>query len=140
MANVATVADQTATAHLFDLGISSTPLPRENCPDVQEACGQAPSGGSPEISAERLSAEVLYAQILGGPTRVGLDGESVVAGEGMFDDLGCTACHAQRWETGAHKVEALGYQVMYPYTDLLLHDMGEGLSDGRSDGTTTPTE
>lgn len=75
-ANVATVADQTATAYLFDLGITSTPLPTENCPDGQGACRQAPSGGSPEISAERLSAVVLYAQTLGVPARVGLDDES----------------------------------------------------------------
>jgi CxxC motif-containing protein (DUF1111 family) len=34
----------------------------------------------------------------------------------------------------------MAFQTIYPYTDLLLHDMGEGLSDGRSDGSASPTE
>ncbi len=139
-ANVATVADQVATAYLFDLGITSPPFPTENCPGPQDSCQQAPPGGSPEISAERLAAVVLYAQTLAVPARIGLDDTSVIAGEQLFDQLGCAACHTKRWETGAHEVESLSYQAIYPYTDMLLHDMGEGLSDGRRDGTAFPTE
>jgi CxxC motif-containing protein (DUF1111 family) len=83
---------------------------------------------------------VFYAQTLGVPARAGVDDESVIAGEQLFDSIGCTACHTTRWETGAHDVESLSHQVIYPYTDLLLHDMGEDLSDGRTDGTATASE
>ena len=71
---------------------------------------------------------------------MGVDDESVIAGEIVFENLGCAACHRGRWDTGTHEVGALAYQAIYPYTDLLLHDMGEDLSDGRSDGTASPTE
>jgi CxxC motif-containing protein (DUF1111 family) len=139
-ANVATVADQAAIAYLFDLGITSPRFPAENCPEEQTSCRDAPSGGYPEISAERLAAVVFYAQTLGVPARSGVDDESVIAGEKLFGDIGCTACHTRRWETGAHEVGSLSYQVIYPYTDMLLHDMGEDLSDGRADGTATASE
>ena len=139
-ANVATVADQAAIAYLFDLGITSPRFPAENCPEEQTTCRGALSGGSPEISAERLAAVVFYAQTLGVPARVGLDDQSVTAGQQLFDDVGCTACHKRRWETGAHEVESLSYQTIYPYTDMLLHDMGDDLSDGRNDGTATASE
>ena len=46
---------------------------------------------------------------------------------------GCAACHSPRHNTGKHEVPALSGQVIFPYTDLLLHDMGEGLADGRPD-------
>lgn len=139
-ANVATVADQAAIAYLFDLGITSPRFPAQNCPEEQITCGDAPSGGMPEISAERLAAVVFYAQTLGVPARSGVDDESVIAGEQLFDDIGCIACHTRRWETGAHEVESLANQVIYPYTDMLLHDMGEDLSDGRTDGTASASE
>lgn len=139
-ANVATVAEQAAIAYLFDLGITSPRFPAENCPEVQTTCREAPSGGFPEISAERLAAVVFYAQTLGVPARTSVDDESVIGGEHLFDDIGCTACHTRRWETGAHEVESLSYQVIYPYTDMLLHDMGEDLSDARTDGTATALE
>jgi len=138
--NVATVADQAAIAYHFDLGITSPRFPAENCPEEQITCTDAASGGFPEISAERLAAVVFYAQTLGVPTRVGVDDESVIAGEQLFDDIDCTACHTRRWVTGIHEVESLSHQVIYPYTDMLLHDMGEDLSDGRTDGTATASE
>ena len=51
------------------------------------------------------------------------DDESVIAGEYVCDGLGRAACHTKRWETGSHAIEPLADQVIYPYTDLLLHDM-----------------
>ena len=58
----------------------------------------------------------------------------------IFDEVGCIACHTRRFTTGDHEVGALAGQVIYPYTDLLLHDMGPGLSDGRRDGTASAQE
>ncbi len=139
-ANVATIAEQAAVAYLLDMGITSTMLPDENCPIAQVACGAAPSGGEPEISASRFADVVFYTATLAPPSRPFADDESVVAGERVFGELGCVACHVQRFETGDHEIAALSGQTIYPYTDLLLHDMGAGLSDGRTDGAASATE
>ncbi|MCZ7532222.1 MAG: thiol oxidoreductase [Acidimicrobiia bacterium] len=139
-ANIATVADQTALAYLLDLGITSPMMPDENCPIGQVACSEAPTGGNPEISSDRIGAVVFYAQTLGVPARVGLDDASVIRGQAIFESIGCDACHIERWKTGDHEVDALANQTIYPFTDMLLHDMGEGLGDGRTDGTAGPTE
>jgi len=138
--NVASVADQTAIAYLLDMGITSPLLPNENCPPIQGACGRAPSGGDPEISLERFEDVVFYAQTLAVPGRPFASDESIVDGQRQFEALGCSGCHVQKWETGDHPVQALAGQTIYPYTDLLLHDMGEALSDGRRDGSATATE
>lgn len=139
-ANVASVADQTAIAYLLDIGITSPLLPAENCPVVQTGCAGLPSGGSPEISEERFAAVVAYAQTLAVPGRPSADDTTVREGGSLFDDIGCSSCHVARWTTGDHAIEALSGQAIIPYTDLLLHDMGPELSDGRSDGLAGPTE
>ena len=139
-ANVASISDQTALAYLFDMGITSPPLPNENCPQVQLACKNAASGGSPEISSDRLDAVIFYSQTLAVPARTGMADASVVAGEKLFESLDCSVCHIPRWQTGSHTVDALSDQTIIPYTDMLLHDMGSSLTDGRSDGTASATE
>lgn len=64
----------------------------------------------------------------------------MIRGQAIFESIGCDACHIERWKTGDHEVDALANQTIYPFTDMLLHDMGEGLGDGRTDGTAGPTE
>jgi CxxC motif-containing protein (DUF1111 family) len=61
-------------------------------------------------------------------------------GEAAFAALGCASCHAPVLETGPHALEALNHRTIHPYTDLLLHDMGDGLADGRPDGEATGRE
>jgi len=139
-ANVASVADQTAIAYLLDLGITSPLLPTENCPSIQTGCAGLPSGGAPEISEERFAAVVAYAQTLAVPGRPSAGDTTVQEGGVLFDDIGCSSCHVAQWTTGEHAIEALSGQAIIPYTDLLLHDMGPELSDGRSDGVASPTE
>ena len=139
-ANVGSIEDQAALAYHLDLGITTPMFPGENCPTAQIACASSPSGGSPEISADRLAAVVFYLQTLAVPARTDLRHESVLAGSDLFAELGCAACHRPTWNTGEHSVEAVAHQTIYPYTDLLLHDMGDGLGDGRADGSASATE
>ena len=61
-------------------------------------------------------------------------------GAELFRDLGCASCHTATLTTGATDIDALSNQTIHPYTDLLLHDMGEGLADHRPDGEATGTE
>jgi CxxC motif-containing protein (DUF1111 family) len=133
-ASVPTVAQQVAGAFLGDIGITSDLQPEENCTVPQQACLDALNGGSPEIESDLFAAVVSYNRTLAVPARRNLDEPDVVAGANLFLEIGCALCHMPRHETGSSDIEALANQVIYPYTDLLLHDMGPDLADGRPDG------
>ncbi|MFZ1864782.1 MAG: di-heme oxidoredictase family protein [Polyangiales bacterium] len=127
-----TVRQQVAGALIGDMGITSVMFPNQNCPSAQEACAAAPTGGEPEITPENFEKLVFYSSTLAPPTRPDYDEAEVVRGRQWMRDLGCVACHKESVETGAHRsIPELSFQKIRPYTDLLLHDMGEGLSDGR---------
>ena len=127
----ATVEQQVAAAFAGDIGITSALFPDENCPEVQTECREAPNGGSPELTDSRLASVVLYARTLAVPALRDHDDDEVRRGFALFGDLGCASCHLPTLETGPSDVDALAHQVIHPFTDLLLHDMGDGLADGR---------
>ena len=130
-----TIEQQGAGAFHGDIGITSTLFPEENCPPAQEACRRAPNGGMPEVPDERLAKVVFYVHTLAVPAMRNVDVPTVQRGARIFHDIGCTACHTPRHVTAPDfSVGALSSQVIYPYTDLLLHDMGDDLADNRPDG------
>ena len=136
-----TIEQQSATAFLNDIGITSSLVPDENCPPSQDACRAAPNGGSPEIPDERLGKVTFYVQTLAVPAMRNVDDPAVRDGARLFVQAGCAACHTPRHETSPdYPIEALSGQVIFPYTDLLLHDMGEGLADNRPDGDASGRE
>ena len=140
-ANQPTVEQQAAGAFLGDIGITSTIFPDENCPPAQEECGIAVTGGSPEIPDERLAKVTLYVQTLAVPAMRDAEDLTVQQGARLFVQAQCSVCHTPRHVTGdSHTVEPLRNQVIFPYTDLLLHDMGPGLADNRPDGQATGSE
>ena len=132
-ANVPTVEQQTAGAFLGDLGVTSELFPEENCTAPQEDCMAAPDGGRPEIGAKRLADVVFYTQTLAVPAMRDISDAQVQKGSQVFVQAGCAVCHTPQHTTGQHEIEALSNQTIYPYTDLLLHDMGPELADGRPD-------
>ena len=139
-ANVATVEQQAAGAFHGDIGITSALHPDENCPAAQTECASAPDGGSPEITDSRLAAVDLYIRTLAVPAMRGHETAEVLAGARLFESFGCTSCHTETHRTGPSDIAALADQVIHPYTDLLLHDMGPGLADGRDDFDATGSE
>ena len=140
-ANQPSVEQQAAGAFLGDIGITSTLFPEENCPPAQATCAGAPNGGSPEIPDDRLDMVTIYTQTLAVPAMRNADDPEVKRGARLFVQAQCSACHTPRHETGqGHPLEPLRGQVIYPYTDLLLHDMGEGLADKRPDGLASGSE
>jgi CxxC motif-containing protein (DUF1111 family) len=139
-ANVPTVSQQVASAFIGDIGITSPLFPEQNCTPAQAECAAAVTGGSPEISGEIFDQVVFYNRTLAVPARRDLEDPDVVAGAGLFEDIGCVSCHHPRHRTGDSDIEALAGQVIYPFTDLLLHDMGPDLDDGRPDGRATGAE
>ena len=132
-ANVPTVEQQIAGAFHGDIGITSPLFANENCPADQVDCQSVPNGGSPEIGEERLGKVVFYQQTLAVPAMRDADDPQVRKGAELFMNAGCAACHTPSHTTGDHPVPAISNQVIFPYTDLLLHDMGEGLADNRPD-------
>lgn len=140
-ANVATLAHQTGGAFLGDIGITSSLFPRENCTRFQADCLKAPSGaekGSPELDDRTFSEIVFYQAVLAPPARRNVQDARVLQGQKLFDQAQCSVCHRPSYTTGkvpfpALSSKALEGQLIFPYTDLLLHDMGEGLADGRPD-------
>ena len=77
---------------------------------------------------------MLYSSTLAVPAQRNADDPQVARGERLFSDANCTACHIPTQQTGEHPtIPALSNQTIHPFTDLLLHDMGEGLADGLSD-------
>ncbi len=133
-ANVASLPVQIADAMLGDLGITSALHPDENCGAAQEACQKAPSGGSPELTDDELAALTFYLSHVATPARRDRDDPQVRLGEQLFTASGCADCHQPRQRTRTDAASShLSAIVFHPYTDLLLHDMGEGLADGRPD-------
>jgi CxxC motif-containing protein (DUF1111 family) len=135
-----TVEQQSAAAFFGDIGITSTLSPPESCMPAQTSCLEAPDGVYPEISNELLGLVSFYSRHLAVPARPDAAEPEVVAGEQIFTEVGCAGCHKPNWQTGAGNNPALSNQSIYPYTDLLLHDMGEGLADNRPDFDATGQE
>jgi CxxC motif-containing protein (DUF1111 family) len=133
-ANQAGIEQQNTGALLGDIGISSPLHPAQDCPDVQVACHEAITGGDPEVDQQKIDFLVTYTNLLAVPGRRDVDAPDVLAGKAIFADLGCASCHVPKLETGeSEDFPELSGQTIHPYTDLLLHDMGEGLADARPD-------
>jgi CxxC motif-containing protein (DUF1111 family) len=128
------VRQQSALAFLHDLGISTSLYPVQPCSAVQEDCALAPSGGEPELYDAFLDNVAFYTSALAVPARRDWDEPEVLQGEELFEEIGCAHCHQPEQRTGEDVLDpAFANQRIFPYTDLLLHDMGEDLSDGRED-------
>ena len=140
-ANAATLAHQTAAAFLGDMGITSKQHPVEACTPAQKDCLAAPHGGkdgAPEIDDTTLANVVFYQSALAPAARRNIDDTQVLRGQKLFAEAQCNACHRPSYVTGASPFPALASeklagQKIWPYTDLLLHDMGPDLADGRPD-------
>ena len=140
-ANEPTVEQQAAGAFRGDIGITSSLFPDENCTGVQKACATAINGGSPEVPDDRLRKVAFYVQTLAVPAMRDFEESEVEHGARLFVKANCSVCHTPRHVTGdSHPIEPLRNQVIFPFTDLLLHDMGEGLADNRPDGLASGTE
>lgn len=140
-ANQPSLRQQVASAFHEDVGISTTLLQNQNCSLAQTVCSNMPNGGIPEIDEDDLSKVVLYSSVLAVPAQRDYDSPLVQSGERLFFEAQCQLCHIPTLQTGIHPtISALSNQAIHPYTDLLLHDMGDGLADGRPDYEATGSE
>jgi len=147
-AGAPTVRQQSAMAFAGDMGLSTTLFPDDwgDCTEAQTACREAPHGGDAEhggveVSDTALDLVTFYAQNLGVPARRDVGDPEVLRGRAIFHETGCAACHRPAYVTArlAGRDEH-SFQLIWPYSDLLLHDMGEGLADNRPEGRATGRE
>lgn len=137
-----TVRQQAAEAMDIDLGLSNALFarPSGDCTGAQPMCLNAPNGSTPrhgnlEVSAELLDLLTFYTQNLAVLVRRKHDDARVLRGKALFQSLNCAGCHRGPYTTGAVPDQPhLSGQKIWPYTDLLLHDMGEDLADRRPEG------
>jgi CxxC motif-containing protein (DUF1111 family) len=125
-ANNPNLLQQNAAAYVNDMGVTNPLFPEKD--------------GSHEIDRKTLDAATFYTQTLGVPARTLMKDPVVRKGEKLFAQANCATCHIATLQTGDHPVKAIAHQTIHPYTDLLLHDMGKGLADGRPDFDATGQE
>jgi CxxC motif-containing protein (DUF1111 family) len=128
------ILQQTAGAFNQDIGITNKLFPQESCfgQSQYSSIPLRPSQYGTDITDSLLSAAAFYVQSIGVPARRNMSDPNVIHGEVLFKQAGCISCHRQMMTTGV--VEArpdVSNQIIFPYTDLLLHDMGTGLADNR---------
>ena len=141
-ASMPTIRAQSAGAFSGDIGISTPDHPSHSgdCTAAQTDCLNAPHGAQADLGPEEAPEDVIalvtfYSQNLAVPARRDVDDPQVLAGKEVFYDLGCTSCHTPKFVTSRDaEGDAQKFQLIWPYSDLLLHDMGEGLADHRPVG------
>ncbi len=140
-ANVATLAHQTAAAFSGDIGITSRLFPNESCTPAQKDCLAAPRGAKgkePEIDDKTLDEVIFYQAAVAPPARRNKNDVTVLQGQKLFAQAQCATCHRPSYVTAQGPFprltsKALSNQTIFPYTDMLVHDMGPDLADGRPD-------
>lgn len=143
-----TIRQQSAHAFAGDLGISTDLMPDVwgDCTEAQTACRTAPHGeqesqGPGEAPTMVLDLVTFYSANLAVPKRRRPNGPDRLAGKQLFYASGCASCHTPKYVTSRNAERAAHrFQLIWPYTDMLLHDMGEGLSDHRPMANATATE
>ncbi|HTV20346.1 MAG TPA: di-heme oxidoredictase family protein [Polyangiaceae bacterium] len=126
------VRQQAAGAFVGDMGITSSIFPNQECTTAETECHAAPNGGEPEITDDLFARVVRYSELLAVPARLEFEADDVLRGKAVFSDLGCQSCHTPSHRTSdSAALEELRDQSIWPYTDLLLHDLGDALSDDR---------
>lgn len=124
---------QTVNAYNQDMGITSIYAPTE--PGMNGMNNPYPDDvPDPEVSSNTVLNLVFYLRTLKAPVQRNQNDPDVMAGKQIFMDAKCASCHTPEWTTGPSDINALSYKTFYPYTDLLLHDMGIGLDDGYTEG------
>lgn len=134
-ANQPSIIQQNAGAFNGDMGLTSSIFPKDDWTETQEsAFPNLPHGGDPEVSDEDLAKITVYVQALSVPARRNVGEPAYERGKLLFQELQCNSCHIEHFTTGiGNNIRSLDSQRITPFTDLLLHDMGEGLADDMHD-------
>ncbi|TAJ60596.1 MAG: thiol oxidoreductase [Chitinophagaceae bacterium] len=122
---------QTANAYNQDMGVNSSYESYNTYNGLQI---------DPEISNQKVLDVIFYLKTLKAPIQRDQNNADVIAGKQIFTNISCGKCHTPQMQTGPSTIAALANKTIFPYTDLLLHDMGPSLNDGYTEGTAMPAE
>ncbi|GAB1363333.1 di-heme oxidoredictase family protein [Rhodobacter sp.] len=148
-AGAPTIKEQSAAAFSGDMGLSTVlhPEPWGECTEAEAACRAAPNGQEDgirdglEVDRDSLEMVTFYSRNLAVPERRNVDDPAVLRGKEVFYGLGCQSCHQPKFVTNRLDGQPeQSFQLIWPYTDMLLHDMGPGLADGRPEGRASGSE
>jgi CxxC motif-containing protein (DUF1111 family) len=144
----ASVRDQTADAFSNDIGISTADRPdaHGDCTKGEIRCRKMPTGvqkrlGNEEAPGPILDLVTFYSANLAVPARRKASFPETLKGKQIFYQSGCTACHVPKFVTRRDSLDkAQAFQLIWPYSDFLLHDLGDGLADGQQVGLASGRE
>ncbi|MBY4588363.1 MULTISPECIES: di-heme oxidoredictase family protein [Rhizobium] len=144
----ATVRDQNADAFANDIGISTPDHPdaHGDCTKAEEKCLDLPTGVQKRLGAEEAPGPILdlvtfYSENLAVPARRKASFPETLKGKRIFYESGCISCHVPKFVTRRDSADkAQSFQLIWPYSDFLLHDMGDGLADGQQVGLASGRE
>ena len=140
-ANQPSVRQQIAAAFHGDMGVTSSLYIEENCPPVQTACRAMPPGNRPELLDYSWDELNFWSVALDAPPARDQDNPQIIRGRETFEKARCAQCHVPEMRTGDYPLlHAISKKTFRAYTDLLLHDMGDGLADGRPDFKAGPRD
>lgn len=147
-AQTASIRQQAADAFAADIGISTPEMPKHwgDCTPAQKDCLAMPNGvqerlGTAEAPPPVMDLVTFYSRNLAVPARRDIGKADVLAGKKQFYEMGCIACHTPKFVTMRGTPDkAQAFQLIWPYSDFLLHDMGAGLADGQRVGEATGSE
>lgn len=142
-ANTPTLEQQAMGALRDDIGVTNSYFPLEsilNTPLLDQFIRRTGYVTKQEVDPAVGRALAFYSRTLAVPPRRNVEDPDVQAGGRLFEQSRCVSCHVPSLKTGDHVLPALSRQTIYPFTDLLVHDMGEGLADGRQDFGATGRE
>lgn len=129
-ANTGSILIQVAAAFVQDMGVTNYVFKNEN--NITDP--NAGNNITPDITDSVFDATVFYVRTLAVPARRDVEDATALRGEQLFAQIKCSSCHIPTFQTGVDvRLKALSNQRIHPYTDLLLHDMGDALADGRPD-------
>lgn len=130
---------QTVQAYIQDMGLTTDLVPQDLF-NVQVGGFATDDVPDPEITSDVVNSVVFYLKTLRPPERRNADDPDIRAGEAVFAEIGCAACHVPTLRTGRSEIRQLNEAEFHPYTDLLLHDMGPDLDDGYTEGIASTSE
>jgi len=122
---------QTSGAYNQDMGITSLFEPIDVYSGLEI---------DPEVSTQIIHDVVFYLKTLKAPIPRNQENTDVMEGKQLFSQIQCASCHTPTLQTGFSQIDVLSNKEFYPYTDMLLHDMGQGLDDGYTEGFALTSE
>jgi len=129
-----TIQDQVVFALKQDMGITSD-FDMQDLYSNQVGNSTGDNVSDPEVSANFVNSLVFYMRTLKAPPRRKSNDPDIVAGENLFNQIGCVSCHVSTFTTAQSDIAALSNQTFHPYSDFLLHDMGQQLNDNYPEGS-----